>query len=273
MANQIEYAYTCHIGKVRNNNEDNFWCCGEMLEADHQGLDHIRSGRVSQSELPLLAVFDGMGGESCGEVASWLAARSCGEFYEREKSRIREDAETFLAQVCGEMNRRVCDYSRENKIRSMGTTAAMVVFSPEGVYGCNLGDSRIYLSRDGEFRRISRDHVIGGSLFGKAPLVQYVGIPEESMALEPSIVREEPEIGTRCLICSDGISDMLTDGEIEELMGGETPVEETAELLLERALKKGGRDNATLILCQVMEQEKGWLRKLMNRFHRRHEGE
>ena len=67
----------------RKNNEDNCWCCGERLPAQNQGMDHIRSGSVSQKELPLLAVFDGMGGESCGEIASYLAASSCGEYYEQ----------------------------------------------------------------------------------------------------------------------------------------------------------------------------------------------
>lgn len=69
MAYQIEYAYTCHIGKIRNNNEDNFWCCGDSLEAQNQGMSHIRSGYMKQSEYPLLAVFDGM---EVRAVARWL---------------------------------------------------------------------------------------------------------------------------------------------------------------------------------------------------------
>ena len=71
MAYQIKYAYTCHIGKIRNNNEDNFWCCGEFLNAQNQGMSHIQSGCRKQSELPVMAVFDGMGGESCGEMAAF----------------------------------------------------------------------------------------------------------------------------------------------------------------------------------------------------------
>ena len=63
MAYQIKYAYTCHIGKIRNNNEDNFWCCGEFLNAQNQGMSHIQSGCRKQSELPVMAVLDGMGGD------------------------------------------------------------------------------------------------------------------------------------------------------------------------------------------------------------------
>ena len=85
MAYQIEYAYTCHIGKVRNNNEDNFWCCGESLDSENKGMSHVCSGHIKQADLPLLAVFDGMGGESCGEMAAFLAAESCGQYYKEKK--------------------------------------------------------------------------------------------------------------------------------------------------------------------------------------------
>ena len=265
MKYQIEYACACHKGKVRSNNEDNFWCCGEFLPADKQGAGHVRTGKNHQRELPLLAVFDGMGGESCGEMASYLAAQSCGEFYQRNRKMISEEPEEFLAKLCREMNEAVCRYGDENKIRSMGTTAAVLLFGEEAVYGCNLGDSRIYQVSDGHFRQISTDHTWGGSLFGKAPLTQYVGIPADSMELEPSIIRETAGTGTRYLICSDGITDMLSDGEIADILAREIPVNETVEILLDRALKKGGRDNATLILCEIREQEGGILRSLLDR--------
>lgn len=272
MKYQIEYAYACHMGKVRNNNEDNFWCCGEYLTAENQGVDHIRTGKVSQTEFPLLAVFDGMGGESCGEMASYLAARTCGEFYRKNRQNIGADPEKFLEEICTEMNRSVCGYSRDNKIQSMGTTAAILVFGRDAVYGCNLGDSRIYQSRDGYFRQISQDHVWRGSLFGKAPLTQYVGIPEESMKLEPSIIQEETGKGIRYLICSDGITDMLADGEIADILTREISVEDTVGVLLDRALKKGGRDNATIVLCEIKEKEKNVFGKFIDRMYRRYEG-
>ena len=103
---------------------------------------------------------------------------------------IGEEPEEFLAKLCREMNEAVCRYGDENRIRSMGTTAAVLLFGEEAVFGCNLGDSRIYQVSDGHFRQISTDHTWGGSLFGKAPLTQYVGIPADSMELEPSIIRE-----------------------------------------------------------------------------------
>lgn len=267
MAYQIEYAYTCHIGKVRNNNEDNFWCCGESLDSENKGMSHVRSGRMKQTELPLMAVFDGMGGESCGEMAAFLAAKSCGQHYKQKKKEISEHPEQFLNELCYQMNHAICSYGQENKINSMGTTAAILAFGTDRVYSCNLGDSRIYrISPDGQMHQLSLDHVLGGGRFGKPPLTQYLGIPEENMGLEPTITAQDVEIGTRYLICSDGITDMLTDGEIADILTREASVEASTELLVERALRNGGRDNITVILCELAEQEQNWFGKLLSYF-------
>ena len=263
MAYQIEYAYTCHIGKIRNNNEDNFWCCGDSLEAQNQGMSHIRSGYMKQSEYPLLAVFDGMGGESCGEMAAFLAAEACGEHFKTAKDGIRNDPEEFLNEICESMNQAICDYGRTNKINSMGTTAALLAFAEDAVYSCNLGDSRIYKSDREKFYQISQDHVLGRSLFGKAPLTQYLGMEEENLQLEPSISRQEIKIGDRFLLCSDGITDMLSDGEIADILSRDIPVAKTVEILVDRALKKGGRDNITVVLCEIMEQPRNMFRRVV----------
>lgn len=273
MAYQIEYAYTCHIGKIRNNNEDNFWCCGDSLEAQNQGMSHIRSGYMKQSEYPLLAVFDGMGGESCGEMAAFLAAEACGEHFKTTKDGIRNDPEEFLNEICESMNQAICDYGRTNKINSMGTTAALLAFAEDAVYSCNLGDSRIYKSDREKFYQISQDHVLGRSLFGKAPLTQYLGMEEENLQLEPSISRQEIKIGDRFLLCSDGITDMLSDGEIADILSRDIPVAKTVEILVDRALKKGGRDNITVVLCEIMEQPRNMFRRVLNWFHRENEGD
>lgn len=273
MAYQIEYAYTCHIGKIRNNNEDNFWCCGDSLEAQNQGMSHIRSGYMKQSEYPLLAVFDGMGGESCGEMAAFLAAEACGEHFKTAKDGIRNDPEEFLNEICESMNQAICDYGRTNKINSMGTTAALLAFAEDAVYSCNLGDSRIYKSNREKFYQISQDHVLGRSLFGKAPLTQYLGMEEENLQLEPSISRQEIKIGDRFLLCSDGITDMLSDGEIADILSRDIPVAKTVEILVDRALKKGGRDNITVVLCEIMEQPRNMFRRVLNWFHRQNEGD
>ena len=93
------------------------------------------------------------------------------------------------------------------------------------------------------------------------------------MKLEPSIVREENTVGVRYLICSDGITDMLADGEIADILAREVTVEETVGILLDRALKKGGRDNATIILCEIKEGEKNCFRRVLSRLRQKYGGD
>ena len=255
MAYQINYAYACQTGKVRANNEDNFWCCGELLPAENQGVEGIRTGSVIRDALPVLAVFDGMGGESCGEMAAYLAAEAFDRHYHEKKKRLKRNPKKFLEEACNHMNAEVCRYGSEKRIHSMGTTMAMMAFGHRSIYACNLGDSRIYRIKEGQLSQISTDHVLGQGLFGKAPLTQYLGVEEESMVLEPSIVKAEYQTEERYLLCSDGLTDMLSDKEIEAMITSEGPVELAAEKLMEKAMEKGGRDNTTVILCEVKRQE------------------
>ncbi|MFR8311648.1 MAG: PP2C family protein-serine/threonine phosphatase [Ruminococcus sp.] len=151
MTYHIDYAYTCHAGKVRPNNEDNFWCCGEHLPVSNHGTEEIRTGLRLRESLPVMAVFDGMGGESQGEMAAWLASDSLEHFYRENKGMLRKAPELFLTEACKDMNQAVCDYGREQRISAMGTTMAMIAFGKKEAYICNLGDSRIYRFSKGEF--------------------------------------------------------------------------------------------------------------------------
>lgn len=256
MTYEIEYAYTSHVGKIRANNEDNFWCCGESLPAQNFGTSGIFAGNASQKTLPVLAVFDGMGGESCGEVAAETAVREFGRFYGENREKLKKFPEEFLEEICDSMNRQVVRYGEENRIGSMGTTTAFAAFSRDGIYVGNLGDSRVYCSEKDRFQQISVDHVIGRSFLGKPPLTQYLGIMEEGLVLEPCITKHPYVAGNRYLLCSDGMTDMLSDGEIADILTREIPLEETVSILLERVLEKGGRDNVTIILCEIKETEK-----------------
>ena len=242
MAYQIDYAYTCHTGKVRTNNEDNFWCCGVRLPVHNQGVDGILAGHTQHWQLPVLAVF---------EMAASAAVEALGGFYEENKKSLKKEPVVFLTGACANMNEAVCRYSRENRISSMGTTMALLSFSEKAIYACNLGDSRIYRHFQGKLQQISTDHVISGKMLGKAPLTQYLGFQEENMALEPSIVEIGYQTGSSYLICSDGVTDMLSDEEIQEILSKTGTAEEKVEELLEMALSRGGRDNVTMILAQV----------------------
>ena len=229
---QIECAYTCHTGNIRANNEDNFWCFGESLPVNNEGTKGICSKIISGNRAPAMAVFDGMGGESCGEIAAFLASEEFGKFYNANKRMLRDMPEDFIDDVCEKMNQAVCRYGTEHHIWSMGSTMAMLLFTPESMFACNLGDSRIYLWGENKLRQISTDHVLGRSMVGKAPLTQYLGLPEDLQMLEPSVAEIEHKEGYKYLLCSDGVTDMLSDREIEEILSGGLGLSEMVDTLL-----------------------------------------
>ena len=119
----------------------------------------------------------------------------------------------------------------------------------------------MYCSEKDRLQQISVDHVIGRSFLGKPPLTQYLGITEEGMVLEPCITKHPYVVGDRYLLCSDGMTDMLSDGEIADILTREISLEETVSVFLDRVLEKGGRDNVTIILCEIKETEKRFWRK------------
>ena len=261
MIYQIEYAYTSNTGKIRVNNEDNFWCRGSFLPAENQGMSQIQAGSVSETETPAFAVFDGMGGECCGETAAYLAAESFGKYYREKKGFLKKSPDGFWKDACASMNQSICVYGAENRVSSMGSTVAGAVFSGGNIHICNLGDSRIYQFRDGSLKQISVDHVLTVCIFGKAPLTQYLGTGEEQLLLEPSVESIPCREGEIYLICSDGVTDMLSDETIREMLAHGTSAEETVRILRDKALERGGRDNLTLILCRIQKKDRSlWKR-------------
>ena len=121
---QIECAYTCHTGNIRANNEDNFWCCGDSLEAQNQGMSHIRSGYMKQSEYPLLAVFDGMGGGEYGEIASYMGAKATEEYLNAEEADDIAGKKGYLEKMCTHVNDRIFKETLRLDAEMMGSTLA-----------------------------------------------------------------------------------------------------------------------------------------------------
>ncbi len=279
MAYEIEMAFFCHRGRVRSNNEDNYLCAGTFLPEQHEGSEEIGLRTLKVKKSPVIAVFDGMGGESCGETASFLGARTLDTWARRSAWQIRYRPDRFLKSACSRMNHEVCSYAADNHISTMGSTLVAAAFGSKEFAVCNLGDSRVYLLREGELTQLSTDHVAARRAFGKAPLTQYLGLPEDDGRPEPSMVRLAYQDGMRLLFCTDGLTDMLTQDRIRRILTGEVrqtqvlgtidqilaweplaesgdddePVSLTsaATLLLREALSAGGRDNVTGILCDI----------------------
>lgn len=247
---QIEYACFCGVGKVRRNNQDNFWYLGQYLPEDHE--DRLDPGGVADVDAaPVFCVFDGMGGEACGEKASFLCAQTMDRVYQ---SSGRSDMEALLTDACFQMNDRVVGAARALGIGTMGSTMTGVAFDRNEVTVCNVGDSRIYRYSRGTFQQLSKDHVMEFDAGRKPRLLQFIGVPPEEFRISPTVRKKEVRLGDIYLICSDGVTDMLTPGFILQVLERGYSMEITARLLEKLALKAGGRDNMTGILCRIAEK-------------------
>ena len=282
----IEYTYVSHPGKFRTKHEDNLVCMGHYLAEGNQGTDPV-SGQAGAEKPRLFGVFDGMGGEDRGEMASLMAAETMAgwDFSERGAA---------LTACCREANRQIVAYTEEHELRCCGATAALLLLDEKGAVTCNLGDSRIYRLRDGELSRLSEDHnlpMYGGK---KGPLIQYLGLPETESLLEPTMAECPVRNGDLFILCTDGLTDMVPEEKIaalcreagdpfgrvrtlreDEEEGDETvrigsnPLEKAGKKLLETALEAGGRDNVTILLVRVIGsseervEKPGFFRRLL----------
>lgn len=253
----ILYSCVSHIGKVRSINQDNFICDRCYMEAIGDDMKFPLCGVKSSKETSVFGIFDGMGGEECGEVASYIAAQNAAAIG------IRKDAVAALSRFCQKANSEICDYANENEISAMGTTAAILAFTNNGITLCNIGDSKIFRFCDGVLEQISKDHVTVAPFGVKPPLSQNLGIPPSELIIDPYFAQGAYNDGDVYLICSDGLTDMVTTEEIAEMLDV-MPIEDGCMELLEKALSYGGRDNITIILCKI-KREFGWFFKRKRR--------
>lgn len=251
MAYILDAACGCNTGKVRKNNEDNFFFDGRCLEADNSGLKHpVTMTKTLRREL-CVAIFDGMGGENFGEVASFAAA-DCMQYTTRKLKDYFIPERKFLNSLCMKINDAVVAKQQELCTERMGSTMVALYFSHGYVYVCNLGDSRAYRLRDGEFLQLSVDHLEKREQTRKkAPLTQHLGISPENFLIEPYIAKGELKRGDQYLLCSDGLTDMLTNLEIDGIMSSTESAEDCVKKLIDAALEKGGKDNVTAIVCRI----------------------
>lgn len=251
---RIEAACGSSIGKVRSNNEDNFLFDCTYLPQENGGQLPPLQMYGSFAGNVCIAVFDGMGGGDYGEVASYKAAV-------RLKELLSEMAAPDLRDAVDQLNLAVWNARTETGSRQMGSTMAAVFLQGKQAVFCNVGDSRIFIMRGDKLIQVSQDHtdeayMKAKQITGRRPrLTQYLGMDPGQVRLDPYITKGVPEAGDLILICSDGLTDMLSQEEIcTVLTAGGTAVA-CVEELIAQALEKGGKDNVTVIVCRFLEQE------------------
>ena len=255
---QLQISARSHVGKVRTNNEDNFCVLGGILP-EQKTENYSYSTRAPLKKPVFLGVFDGMGGYSNGERASFLTARIAAKLTEEVAA---GSAGALLTDICMESNLAVCQEMREPGGSQMGTTASMLLFEKKRVTLCNIGDSPIFRFRDGLLEEIHQEHTERAtyeSVTGKpAPagkkfrLTQNIGMFPDEITIEPYCTDGEIKAGDIYLICSDGITDMVPPAKILDILNTQKSAETITRCLEEEALAAGGKDNATVICVRVL---------------------
>jgi PPM family protein phosphatase len=232
---------------------------GRMAVVSDTGRRRRRNEDAFVCAPPLFAVADGMGGAQAGEVASGLAAAVL------EEGAGDERGEERVASLIKEANRRVFQRSNEDAATSgMGTTMTVaLVDSPGGTIAFgHVGDSRAYRVRDGRLEQLTDDHSLVGELVrsGKLSPEEAETHPQRSvitraLGTEPDVDVDTFTVEARpddlYLLCSDGLTDMISADEIFSVLDGSDDLEVAARALIEAANAGGGEDNITVVLFQI----------------------
>lgn len=232
-------AFRTDVGKVRANNQD---------------------APIVSEKLRLYGVADGMGGHKGGEVASTSARDDLLRELEGKTPSV-----ATLSGAIEEVNRQIYhQQEHDDALTGMGTTLSVLWMSDNFVYIGHVGDSRVYLLRDGEFKQMTLDHSLVEQLVREGVLTEEeaqnhpmrniitraIGTDE---SVEVDVVVEERRKGDLWLACSDGLHGLVDDRQMRDALRQYAP-EKAADVLLKAALDAGGRDNVTLVIVHDGEE-------------------
>jgi protein phosphatase len=239
--------------------------------------EHNEDSFVVMEEYDLFVVADGMGGHRAGDVASRLATETISEFF---RTTANEDVtwpfhfDTNLSEEENRLltgirvaNRQIFERStRSREYHGMGTTVVGAMFSPkkQRMYIGHVGDSRCYRIREGQIRLMTRDHsLINDYLLAMPDLTdeQKSELPKNvitrALGMQDHVVvdlqHDDPRPGDTYVLCSDGLSGMVSDGDIQLIVAGAENVRDACMRLIERANERGGEDNITAVLINIEE--------------------
>jgi serine/threonine protein phosphatase PrpC len=212
-------------------------------------------------EPPLFAVADGMGGAQAGEVASRIAAAVFREFHEADAL----EAERRVEAIIQEANRRIHERARADAHASgMGTTVTAALVEGEQVAIGHVGDSRAYRIRNGELEQLTQDHSLVADLMRSGRLSPEEADVHPQRSVITRALGTDPEVdvdtvvldarpGDMFLLCSDGLTTMLGDDEILNVVRETESLDQAVKALVKSANRRGGEDNVTVILFTVEE--------------------
>jgi len=243
----IDVVAMTHHGAKRLRNEDTI-LIGNWSRSTP--MDVPKKFRLKLDAPILCMVADGMGGHAGGQEASRLACQYLGAL----ATSLTSEESTAAAVIAAGDYIRVAALS-DVAFRGMGTTVAGLVMKPNGAFWFNVGDSGVFRHRNGFLRQISSDDIPLGEVAGRRSnrITQCLGGSETDIPVAPHTGSEQLEHALRYLICSDGLTDMLTMGEIEAELDLDDPFE-TVSKLHAAAMDAGGGDNISIILVSWAKQ-------------------
>lgn len=232
-------------GKIRDHNEDS------------GGIFYNRDG------IFLAIIADGMGGHQAGDVASQMAAAQIQEKWEKSAELFTPDEmESWLTGSILDVNKALFEHASENEAcQGMGTTIVITVCTKEFITVAHVGDSRCYIANEHGFKQLTEDHSLVNALVKsgqiskedaqhhprKNVVLKAVGTEEQ---VESEIRSMEWELGDTLLLCSDGLTDKLTDDKLFELLQTQTDLQGKGQQMIDLANELGGEDNISLLLIQ-----------------------
>jgi protein phosphatase len=234
----VEEAGLTDVGRQRHTNEDRFY-----------------------ESPPLFAVADGMGGARAGEVASRIAVE---EFDQPRDG--RGSAEEQLASIARAANRKIYELAQSDESHAgMGTTLTAVMVGDHDISIGHVGDSRAYRFREDELERLTQDHSLVEELVRQGKLTPEGAESHPQRSIITRALGPEPDVevetftyparaGDIYLLCSDGLTGMVTEERVAEILRGRSSLEQAAKTLVGAANERGGKDNITVVLFKLGEE-------------------
>lgn len=258
------YKYDCYFrtdaGVLRANNEDNFFLNG-YIKRDPELPACRKKDLVYGSGL--FAVCDGLGGEENGERAALIAVENLKNYSNTDFLQVSE-------QYIQDTNSKICKMCSDYNCVRTGSTLAVLYINENKSVAYNIGDSRVYLFRKGKLHQLTIDdtnvaHMVKMGILSfeeavdrkdKGVLSQHLGINPGEMRIQTHI-HETIEIQNNdmFLLCSDGLTDMISDAEIALILNKKMSVESAVDFLISEAVKKGGKDNITVGIIKHIGKE------------------
>ncbi len=241
----LHYALRSDVGLLREGNEDSAYAGPRLL-----------------------AIADGMGGHAAGEVASAVAITAIAPLDKQNLTESEDMLDALAAAVAAARNTLHDMSVSDPAVEGMGTTLTALLWAGAQVAVCHIGDSRAYLLRDGDLYQITRDHTLIQSLVdeGRLSPAAAANHPQRSLIMralqgstdaDPDLAMHEALLGDRYLLCSDGLTDVVGDEAVHQVLSTIPDADQAVNQLIALAIRNGGPDNITCIVADVIDSAAG----------------